>query len=923
MKKVFLLFLIVFLPAQSQAQQSLIQYLSGTGADNTTTWEFYCTAGANSKTWKTIQVPSCWEQQGYGSYNYGHDKFEDRINEEGLYRFSFEGNENWKNKQIDLVFEGVMTDCEVKLNGKIIGTHQGAFYEFSFDVTNALKLGQSNLLEVKVKKHSDNESVNQAERNADYWIFGGIFRPVYLRVNPKEYIDRVAIDARANGDYKADVFLKGVKNASSVEVSIVDFKNNIQTVFEQKNIKNSDSIRVNGVFSNPKVWSPEHPNRYIASFKLLNSEKKVLHQYSQKIGFRTVEVREADGIYVNGVKTKFKGVNSHTFHPDFGRTSSEKLSLETVNIIKDMNMNAIRFSHYPHDKHLLNVCDSLGLYVLNELGGWQAPSYDTKIGKKLLREMIKRDVNNPSVILWDNANEGGWNTAYDQDFANVDIQKREVLHPWGAFEKTVTSHYIDYDYLAFDHFAARQIFFPTEFLHGLYDGGHGAGLDDYWQKMWNHPLSAGGFLWVLADESIKRTDTGLLDSDGNHAPDGIVGPYLEKEGSFYTIKKIWSPIQLEEKYITPQFEGKLNIENRFQFTSLGECKLEYRWVNYSENGEKIIVSKGTPLISDLKPMESGVLQVPLVEGWKNTHALELIATDPFGRNIYNWTYAVTTPKKEATVLNRFSIDKKINFSESDSDYIFTTSNGIKIAIGKKDGLLKSVTRKDGIIPFTNGPVIIENTMTVAGVKHETEGLSHSIRVSFEKDRQAFKWTIEPSGLLKLDLEYEPKGKTYTAGIDFDLLESEMVKVKMMANGPYRVWKNRLKGAEFGVWEKTFNNTITGHSGFEYPEFKGYYSNLHWVEFSLKEGKTFKIYSQSDDLFLKLYNPQEAPDPAKSTVSHSAGAISFMNGIPAIGTKFKKADALGPQSLPYTFASKRVLGGKLSIKLIFDFTINKK
>src|SRR5690606_17576564 len=98
-------------------------------------------------------------------------------------------------------------------------------------------------------------------------------------------------------------------------------------------------------------------------------------------------------------------------------------------------------------------------------------------------------------------------------------------------------HYMDYNYLANDGYSKRKLFMPTEFLHGLYDGGHGAGLEDYWSRMWNDPLCAGGFLWVFADEAVERADRGNeLDTYGNEAPDGIVGPYHEKEGSFYTIK---------------------------------------------------------------------------------------------------------------------------------------------------------------------------------------------------------------------------------------------------------------------------------------------------------------------------------------------------------------------------------------------------
>ena len=113
--------------------------------------------------------------------------------------------------------------------------------------------------------------------------------------------------------------------------------------------------------------------------------------------------------------------------------------------------------------------------------------------------------------------------------------------------------------------------FPTEFLHGLYDGGHGAGLEDYWEQMWREPLSAGGFLWDFSDAAVVRTDKGgILDTDGDHGPDGIVGPYREKEGSFFTIKEVWSPVFFERREITPSFDGTFRIQNRFTYTNLNK-----------------------------------------------------------------------------------------------------------------------------------------------------------------------------------------------------------------------------------------------------------------------------------------------------------------------------------------------------------------
>src|SRR5206468_2993438 len=147
-----------------------------------------------------------------------------------------------------------------------------------------------------------------------------------------------------------------------------------------------------------------------------------------------------------------------------------------------------------------------------------------------------------------------------------------LIHPWGIFRGTNTQHYINYDYGTNTGINGHDIFFPTEFLHGLYDGGAGAGLDDLWKQMWHTPISAGGFIWDFADEAVVRTDkNGELDSDGDHGPDGIVGPYHEKEGSYYAIKEIWSPVYLEPREITPSFNGTLRLENRYSYTNLKQC----------------------------------------------------------------------------------------------------------------------------------------------------------------------------------------------------------------------------------------------------------------------------------------------------------------------------------------------------------------
>ena len=218
-----LLFSFAFIPKSASTQLTELRYLSGTGSDQTVNWDFYCTAGMNSGKWTTIPVPSCWELQRFGKYDYGYARDSVRGKEQGLYKLEFSVPSSWNNKKVNIVFEGVMTDADVKINGKSAGPiHQGAFYCFKYDISSLLNPGEKNVLEVTVSKHSSNESVNAAERRGDYWIFGGIFRPVYLEALPKEHIEHVAIDAKANGIFSANVLATG---GNRLVIQLFDFKN--------------------------------------------------------------------------------------------------------------------------------------------------------------------------------------------------------------------------------------------------------------------------------------------------------------------------------------------------------------------------------------------------------------------------------------------------------------------------------------------------------------------------------------------------------------------------------------------------------------------------------------------------------------------------------------------------------------------------
>ncbi|MFC6099353.1 glycoside hydrolase family 2 protein [Olivibacter domesticus] len=919
-KKSFFLAALFFVNL-SLAQESQRVYLSGTGNDKQVEWEFYCTEGNNARKWTKIPVPSNWELEGFGRYNYGFDKAKKISKEQGLYKHTFRVSPSWKNKQINLVFEGVMTDAEVKINGKLAGPiHQGAYYAFKYDISKLLRYDKENLLEVKVAKHSADSSVNAAERQGDFWLFGGIFRPVWLEILPTVHIERVSIDAQASGDFKAKLLFHGKGNKIVCQIYSSDGKA-IGQSFSQDISPEQKEVNLQTTIAAPSLWSSEFPTLYEAVFEVY-AKNKVVHRIKKRFGFRTVEVRARDGIYVNGVKMKFKGVNRHSFWPTTGRTTSKQISIQDVELMKAMNMNAVRMSHYPPDDHFLDVCDSLGLFVMDELAGWHG-HYDTPIGTKLLKEMMMHDENHPSIVIWANGNEGGHNFDLDSIFLQEDMQKRPVIHPWQLFGGIETQHYREYNYGIGNYNNGREIVMPTEFLHGMYDGGHGAGLEDYWEHMWADPLSAGGFLWDFADQGVVRKDKkDSIDTDGNHAADGIVGPHREKEGSFYAIKEIWSPIFLERKEITSTFNGLLRLENRYAFTNLNQCSFTWKLKKWDIHGEAIDSLGGLVKAPDIKPFEKGNIQLDLPSNWNIFNVLYVTAYDPYRKELFTWSFPTTRPKEIAENFIQTDGNQAIQMEETDSLYIIQT-NDLTIHINNRTGILQKVSNGKGDIPFNNGPILQQGENNFGKFTYRKENGHLIINSSFDKKSSynTLEWTIYPSGWIKLFVRYFP-GDYFTdfVGLNFSSPKEQMLSVQYMGMGPYRVWKNRIKGQTFGVWTKAYNDSETGEAPWLYPEFKGYHANMYWSLFQTK-GHSFKVVTPDEDVFLRLYTPAHKEDPWKNyDLVFPTGDISFMQGISGIGTKTQKRENTGPMGMKnifYDYEKDPTRAKELT--LYFDFT----
>lgn len=889
---------------QTQAQNTELQYLSGTDKDHTVAWEFFCSQGMNSGKWTTIGVPSLWDVNGFGGQNYGHDK--EPHNEKGFYRYAFSVSPQWRSKRVFIVFEGSMTDTEVRINGQLAGpVHQGSFYRFKYEISELLKFNAPNRLEVAVSKESANESVNRAERRADYWIFGGIFRPVYLEAQPQAFIERVALNAKHDGTFYMETYTHGVESANhSVEVQVQTLEGkNVGRPLTARQVEDNKYVAT-GTFDSPLTWTSETPHLYQAVVYLKDG-KKLVHNYAQKFGFRTIELRKHDGFYVNGVKVKFKGVCRHTFWPESGRASSKALAIEDVNLIKEMNMNAVRMSHYPPDTYFLDVCDSLGLYVIDELAGWQK-RYDTPTAFRLIKSMVTRDVNHPCIVIWANGNEGGFPQDARDQYALYDPQKRQVIEPWSLYDGVDTRHYPKYGYTEEALTQHDNVYMPTEFLHGLHDGGHGAGLEDYWNLMWKSPLSAGGFLWNLADEGVVRKDIrDSIDVKGNYAPDGILGPHHEKEGSFYAIKEIWSPIYVTAPVLNKAFDGKVAVENRYHFTDLNQCTFAYKLLQYtsftdSRPGKVHSAALAAPQVA---PGQSGYVDLNLPPDWARYDVLYLTATDRYGKEIYTWSWNLTKPQEMARRWVQGET-KPISIQET-ANLLRVICGQTEITFNKQNGLLENVCHQLQHLSLGNGPRFVGIEPRFQALTHGPVPQGYQVSLTFT-DGAVQKWLVRADGWVQLDYSYTLSGQYDYAGLSFSYPENQVEGARLMANGPYHVWKNRLKGVTFGLYDKTYNNTITGQT-WEYPEFKGYYSHLYAVRI-LNSQLPFTVMTANEDMYLHLFTPQRPVYYSKNVDPRfPRGDISFLNAIPPIGTKFSRAEQEGPQGQQNSFDNETIHG----------------
>ena len=581
--------------------------------------EGFFKADYDVSSWQTIQVPANWELNGYGTPIYVNVDNEFRPNEPpfaptidnpvGCYVTEFNIPETWKDRLTFINFGAVKSAYYVWVNGQFVGYTEDAKTNAEFDLTPYVKVGK-NTLAVKVYRFS-NGSYFECQ---DFWRISGIERDVVLYSKPQlniyDYEVHAGLDnTYRNGTFSIDLTLenrtgKALKKGKVV-VSVYDGDEEI-LMLEQalKDMEGRFSLNANRVLPDIKPWSAEHPNLYRLEIRILDKKGREIERLENHIGFRTVEIKDGK-LLVNGQYVLIKGVNRHEHDPYTGHVISREAMEEDVRLMKRMNINTVRTCHYPDDPYWYELCDRYGLYVWDEANceshaqGYgdrslaKDPRYRDMIWSRN-RNMIERDKNHPSVIMWSMGNEcgNGVNFEYTYDWMKDRDPSRPVTYERAIYDRNtdvIGLMYASPRYL--QRFVDEGLdslhrpFIMVEYCHAM--GNSMGGLQNYWDVIEANEQLQGGCIWDWVDQSfIVPDEDGIywhaVGGDFGHAygvgdddafcANGVLKSDRLPHHHADEVMKVYQPIKFEAVDLAA---GEFKVTNWNAFTNASAYDFHY------------------------------------------------------------------------------------------------------------------------------------------------------------------------------------------------------------------------------------------------------------------------------------------------------------------------------------------------------------
>ena len=674
--------------------------------------------------WKDFPVPGLFELNGYGDATYKNIGYawatqfdpnppyiSELNNYTGSYRRTFELPKDWKGKDVYFHVGSATSNLTLWVNGKYVGYSEDSKVAAEFNISKYLKPGK-NLIAMQVMRWCDGSYFE----DQDFWRLTGIAREVYLYARPKLHAADIRLNAALENNYQDGVLnykvsLKGGKTDVAITLCDKDGKQIAQATGAQ------------GVIKVPKVnaWTAETPYLYKAYITLKNKQGAA-EVIPQKVGFRNVEIKNAQ-LLVNGQPVLVKGADRHEMDPDGGYVVSLERMIQDIKIMKQLNINAVRTSHYPCDPRWYDLCDEYGIYITAEANleshgmGYEEKSL-AKFPEYILPHIernegnVKPLINHPSVIVWSLGNECGYGVNFEKayDWVKACDKTRPAQYERGGYDSKTDIYcpmYIGYEESeSYCKSNGTKPYIQCEYAHAM--GNSEGGFKEYWDLIRKYPKYQGGYIWDFVDQGLrdKSPITGkeiftyggdygrYPGSDYNFNCNGIIAPNRRLNPHAYEIQYVLQNVWIKD---FDAENGSFNVYNENFFKNIDDLSLT---ATLFANGVKLT----TVAIPDTKGIAPQATKLVKSEALKS--AIEKAEAEHATEEItINFAFASDGSQplvdkgqvmaRQQIVLNGYEFDKvdapantgsKIEVEETNS-YVKVSAERMSVTIGKKTGMI--------------------------------------------------------------------------------------------------------------------------------------------------------------------------------------------------------------------------------------------
>ena len=674
--------------------------------------------------WKDFPVPGLFELNGYGDATYKNIGYawatqfdpnppyiSELNNYTGSYRRTFDLPKDWKGKDVYFHVGSATSNLTLWVNGKYVGYSEDSKVAAEFNISKYLKPGK-NLIAMQVMRWCDGSYFE----DQDFWRFTGIAREVYLYARPKLHAADIRLNAALENNYQDGVLnykvsLKGGKTDVAITLCDKDGKQIAQATGAQ------------GVIKVPKVnaWTAETPYLYKAYITLKNKQGAA-EVIPQKVGFRNVEIKNAQ-LLVNGQPVLVKGADRHEMDPDGGYVVSLERMIQDIKIMKQLNINAVRTSHYPCDPRWYDLCDEYGIYITAEANleshgmGYEEKSL-AKFPEYIVPHIernegnVKPLINHPSVIVWSLGNESGYGVNFEKayDWVKACDTTRPAQYERGGYDSKTDIYcpmYIGYEESeSYCKSNGTKPYIQCEYAHAM--GNSEGGFKEYWDLIRKYPKYQGGYIWDFVDQGLRDKspitgkeiftyggDYGRYPaSDYNFNCNGILAPNRRLNPHAYEIQYVLQNVWIKD---FDAENGSFNVYNENFFKNIDDLNLT---ATLFANGVKLT----TVAIPDTKGIAPQATKLVKSEALKS--AIEKAEAEHATEEItINFAFASDGSQplvdkgqvmaRQQIVLNGYEFDKvdapantgsKIEVEETNS-YVKVSAERMSVTIGKKTGMI--------------------------------------------------------------------------------------------------------------------------------------------------------------------------------------------------------------------------------------------